>query len=258
LTNEGNVLDGQRTSREWSERRTDLCVFPVGAFEQHSGHLPLAADDIEAEYFGAVVARALGAALLPVLNYGTSLEHTGLAGTITLRPETLMRIVRDVADEVEAQGFRTMILLNGHGGNYALTPVVRDINRADRALKILKVDFWTFVDEGLLEARSKGLMDLHAGEFETSLILALRPDLVGRERPDLAPRVQGFTQPDLTTFGVGYLSAHGGCGPASLASREKGLKIVASIERNMVQHIRERLRWLEADRTYSGKERDQR
>jgi len=258
LTDEGNVLDGVKTSRDWGARGTDLCVFPVGAFEQHSVHLPLCADNIEAEYFGAVVARELGAALLPVLNYGTSLEHTGFAGTITLRPETLMRIVRDVADEVEAQGFRTMILLNGHGGNYALTPVVRDINRADRPLKVLKVDFWTFVDEGLLEARDRGLMDIHAGEFETALMLALRPELVGPDRPDLAPRVQGFTQPDLTTFGVGYLSAHGGCGPASLASREKGLKILASIERNMMHYIRERLRWLEADRTYSGKERDQR
>lgn len=252
------VLDGECTSREWQQRAGDVCVLPIGAFEQHSVHLPLAADNIEAEYFGAFVARELGAALLPVLAYGTSLEHTGFRGTITLRPETLMRIVRDVAEECEAQGFRTMVLLNCHGGNFCLTPAVRDINRRDRPLKVLKVDFWTFVDEALLDAPRQGLTDIHAGEFETSLLLALRPDLVKDERPDLAPSVERFQQADLTTFGVGYFSDSGAMGPSSLASEEKGRRIVASIERNMMPWIRQRLEWLERNRTYSGKGQDQR
>lgn len=247
------LLDGRRTSFEWRDAAPDICVFPVGAFEQHSTHLPLAADNIEADYFGRFVAEQLGAALLPTQAIATSLEHTGFMGTVTLRPETLMQIVRDVADDVEMMGFKTMILLNCHGGNFALTPVVRDINRRDRALKILKVDFYAFFDRETLEGGRQGKWDIHSGEFETSLMLALAPELVKDKRSDLEPNVQGFVQSDLTTFGVGTLSDSGSCGPASLGSKEKGEAIVASIKTNMMAHIRERLEWLDQNRTYSGK-----
>ena len=251
----GKVLDGTCTSRQWEEADPKVCVFPVGAFEQHSCHLPLAADDIEADYFGRFVAEELGAALLPTLNYGTSLEHSGFKGTISLKPETLMQIVRDVVAEVEGQGFETMIIVNGHGGNFALIPVVRDINRQDRKLKIILANGYGLVDEGILECRDQGRPDIHAGEYETSLMLALRPDLVGPERLDLEPAVEGFRQPDLSTFGVGYVAPAGAFGYPSMASREKGERILASLKRNLIALIRQRLAWLEQKRNYSGKER---
>jgi len=250
------LLDGSLPSSEWARRAPKLCVFPVGTFEQHSRHLPLLADDIEAQYFGEFLARELGAALLPVLNYGTSLEQTGFRGTVSLRPETLMQIVRDVADEVERQGFETMILLNSHGGNYSLGPVVRDINRRDRSLKILLVDWFAFADRSFLDAAKMGRGDLHAGEFETSLIMVLRPELVRPDGPDMVPAVQGFVQPDLNTFGVGYVAPEGAYGLPSLASREKGERLVASIKTNMLRHVRERLAWLAQRRGYTGKGRN--
>ena len=147
MPKQNSLLDGTRTSPEWRKARPKLCVLPVGSFEQHSTHLPLATDNIQVEYFARFIARELGAALLPTLPYGTSLEHSGFPGTFTLRPETLMQIVRDIADAVERQGFTTMILLNGHGGNFALVPVVRDINRSDRKLKILLMTWYDFKDE---------------------------------------------------------------------------------------------------------------
>jgi len=248
------LLDGSRTSLEWEERAPTLCVLPIGTFEQHSRHLPLLSDDVEAAYFGEFVARELDAALLPVLNYGTSLEQTGFKGTVTLRPETLMRIVRDIADEVEGQGFTTMIVLNAHGGNYALGPVVRDINRRNRKLKILLVNFWQGLDRDILDAPKLGKPDMHAGEFETSLMLALKPEWVNKDRAvDMEPTVEGFEQPDLNTFGMGYNAPAGAYGVPSLASREKGEKIIASIKRNIVPHIRQRLEWLDRNRTYRGK-----
>ena len=247
------ILNGERTSPEWKDADSKICVFPVGAFEQHSRHLPLASDNIEAEYFGRFVAAELGAALLPTLNFGTSLEHSGFRGTISLHPETLMQIVRDVADEVERQGFTTMILLNGHGGNFALIPVVRDINRLDRTLKILLVDWWKQPDPGILDCPKQGKTEVHAGEFETSVMLALRPELVKPERPDIRPTVEGFQQPDLTTFGVGYVAPEGAFGYPSLASAEKGRRLLESLKRNLIAHIRQRLEWLEKNRNYSGR-----
>ena len=178
------LLDGTCTSPAWAQAAPKVCVFPVGAFEQHSRHLPLASDDIGAQYFGEFVARELGAALLPTLNYGTSLEQTGFKGTVTLRPETLMQDVRDVAAEVEEQGFAVMIILNGHGGNHVLAPVARDINRRNGKLKILVVNHYEFADWQVLDGPKQGKTDLHSGEFETSLLLAIVPELVGKERPD--------------------------------------------------------------------------
>ena len=121
-----SILDGSKTSFEWQRRRPRLCVLPVGAFEQHSRHLPLQTDNFKVEYFARFIAGELNAALLPTLNYGTSLEQSGFTGTISLRSETLMHVIRDIAAEVEAQGFTEMILLNGHGGNFALAPAVRE------------------------------------------------------------------------------------------------------------------------------------
>ena len=230
---------------------------PIGAFEQHSCHLPLATDSIEAEYLGRFVAHELDAALLPVLNYGTSLEHAGFSGTVTLRPETLMQFVRDVADAVEKQGFTTMIILNVHGGNHALGPVVRDINRQDRKLKILLTHFAAPPEGDMLESAASGRPDIHAGELETSLMMVLRPELVKGNGPDIRPTVDGFQQADLDTFGMGFIAPEGAYGHPSLASREKGERALESIKADLIRHIRQRLDWLEKNRTYSGRGTDE-
>jgi len=253
MPNEHEILDGTKTSAEWGQAAPSVCVLPVGTFEQHSIHLPLICDDFQAEYFAMVVARELGAALFPTVNYGTSLEQTGFPGTLTLRPETLMQVIRDIAAAAEEQGFTTMIIVNAHGGNYCLGPVVRDINRRDGRLKIILVDFWTFIDEDILDSPMLRKTDIHSGEFETSLMLALAPEWVKPGAVDMESPVENWRQSDLNTFGMGFFAEHGAAGCPSLASREKGERIVASIKKNMLRHIKERLEWLERNRTYSGK-----
>src|SRR5690349_11754551 len=119
------MVDGRNTTEEWQMHAGDVCILPIGSFEQHGGHLPLSTDILGAEYFARVLAEDLGAALLPALPFGTCMEHTGFRGSVSLRPETLMQVIRDVADEMERQQFRVLVLLNGHGGNFALGPVVR-------------------------------------------------------------------------------------------------------------------------------------
>jgi creatinine amidohydrolase/Fe(II)-dependent formamide hydrolase-like protein/GNAT superfamily N-acetyltransferase len=249
------MIDGHETTRDWERHAGDTVVWGIGSFEQHSRHLPLCTDALVADYFARMIAEHLDGALLPTLDFGTSLEQTGFRGTITLRPETLMQVVRDVAGEVESQGFSHLVILNGHGGNHCLAPVVRDINRVDRDLKILLVHFWEHCDPAIARSAEPAGPDLHAGEWETSLMLALHPEQVGEDRQNRRPETDAdipLEQKDLTTFGIGHLNPDGSGGYPTRASRDKGRAIVASIRERMLPYVRDRLARLRQRRRYAG------
>ncbi|MBN1541375.1 GNAT family N-acetyltransferase [candidate division KSB1 bacterium] len=240
-------LTGRQTALEWNVSTSRIAVLPVGSFEQHAHHLPLDTDILLADYFAARLADYSNAALLPVLPFGTCSEQIGFRGSVGLRPETVMAVVRDICDQVEQQNFSLLILVNMHGGNFSLAPVVRDFNRSDRALKVLLC-----YPPELVEAIDG---DLHAGEWETSLMLALFPERVGSERIDVDdPRwLQGeFLRSDLNHWGVGAISPRGALGFPSRASVEKGKRIAAELKTAMCRWFDQRLEWLEQSRTYAG------
>jgi len=248
------MLDGSSTTVDWQKHTGDICVLPVGSVEQHDAHLPLLSDCLSVEYFARMVAEDLGAALLPVQPYGNCLEHSGFRGSMTLRPETLMQVVRDLADEVERQGFRIMVLMNGHGGNSSLQSVARDINRVDRPLKILLVSYWEFADPAIANGPHAG-KEIHAGEWETSMMMALTPKLVGRARNDLRlekGEVFPLERSDLTMFGTGHFNPTGAMGFPSRASSAKGRAIMASVRKRMLPVVRDRIARLRRDSRYAG------
>jgi creatinine amidohydrolase len=251
------MISGLDTTADWQQYSTNVAVLPVGAFEQHGTHLPLDTDVRGSEYFARVIAQEMDGALLPALPFGTSLEHAGFRGTVTLRPETLMRLLQDIARDLEAQAFRILIIVNGHGGNFCLGPAVREWNRTDRALKILLVHWWEFCDPALT---SNAVLDVHAGDFETSVMLAIAPDLVRAERihetatrPHAGDEEIPLRQSDLNSFGVGHFSLGGAIGDASQATAEKGHAIVAAVRENMLAFVRDRLARLAATPRYSGR-----
>lgn len=248
------MVTGENTTYDWQAAKTNIAILPVGAFEQHSRHLPLLTDVIFAESMAKLAAEDLGAALLPAIPIGTSMEHTGFRGSFSLRPETLMQIIRDIADDAERQDFRILIVLNGHGGNHCLVPVCRDINRRDRPLKIILTDWYAFGDPSILATANKPGMNFHAGEHETSLMMALRPDLVGKERPDARYPKQKvpLRQADLTTFGIYQLSPEGVIGWSSEASKETGEAILASSRKGLTRFLKDRIARLRRDPRYSA------
>ena len=249
-----HLLDGTSTTVDWQTATTRLAVLPIGSFEQHGGRLPLLTDTMLAEYFAKRLAVTLDAALLPVLAYATCLEHTGFRGSISLRPETAMAVIRDIIFSLEQQHFQRVIIVNGHGGNFFLGPVLREINAQDRSIKILTVDCGGPFDSSE-EGRCYHGCELHAGAGEISRIMAIHPDVV--KPPSAALPLAGkanprFQRSDLNTFGVGVYDASGVWGDPSGGSAAIGKAMNDSIYDNQVKHVKERLAWLDVQPGYAG------
>src|SRR6202049_3772358 len=96
--------------------RDDRCVLPLGSTEQHA-YLSLSVDSILSERLAAEAAEPLGVPVFPVLAYGITPYFRAFPGTITLRVQTYMSIVRDILDALAEHGFKRILIVNGHGGN---------------------------------------------------------------------------------------------------------------------------------------------
>jgi len=232
--------------RHWIEHSSDalarlptdrlVAVLPVGAVEQHGPHLPLSVDS---RIVGALVdrlAKALPeqshALFLPVQMIGKSNEHEEYPGTLTLRAETFLAVIRETAECVRSAGVRKLVVLNAHGGNSSLLDVAGREIRVATGMLVVNVNWW---DVGLppgLYAEQEVRHGIHAGEMETSVMLHLDPDQVdfakaGNFRPRSADWESGFRHLRLSRGGrvawrVRDLHPAGACGNAAAASPEAG------------------------------------
>ena len=247
------MLDATKTTFDWQANPADVCVLPVGSVEQHGAHLPVLTDVILGDYFGAIIADGLNAALLPTLPYGTCLEHSAFRGSFTLRPETLMQVVRDLADAAEQQGFKFLVLVNSHGGNFCIGPAARDINRLNRPIKILMVNWWEFCDPAVASEGTGPIKEIHAGAWETSLLMVIRPDLIGTDCRDWIVDPHDplpLDRRDLTMFGSGRINPSGTLGFPSQANRELGQAVIDSIRKNIFPYLHDRIARLRRDPRY--------
>jgi creatinine amidohydrolase len=206
-------------------------VVAVGATEQHGPHLPTMTDARIGDAVAELVARRLGDALVArTIAVGVSEHHLAFGGTISLKPETLKLILRDYADSLARCGFSRIVFVPTHGGNF---PAVREAIDEARAAHP-GVDVAGYTDllgfAGFLNRVSADFgvsaeaSGAHAGENETSMMMALEPELVDAKRfaaGYLGPlggaevkRILERGMPDLTSNGV--LGDPGG------ASAEKG------------------------------------
>src|SRR5215510_3564632 len=114
------MFTAENTTDEIRRGRPRMAILPVGATEQHSRHLPLATDTLVVEAVAQRVAKKLNAYCLPALPFSISHMHRGSHGSVWLRNQTLVSVVRDIAVSVRHDGFKQLVLLNGHGGNFIL------------------------------------------------------------------------------------------------------------------------------------------
>ena len=164
-------------------------VWPMGAFEQHGPHLPLATDTLFSErILSSVLSElALNAPIwsLPSQSIGFSPEHSGFPGTLSLSSGLLTQLIIEVGTQLSAQGVKRLVLFNAHGGQIGLLQAAaRELRVQAPSMAILPCFLWSGVPG--LDALIPGdelLGGLHAAQAETSLMLALEPQLVGEARP---------------------------------------------------------------------------
>ncbi len=243
------MVDYTDTARDWALSRSDLIFLPVGSLEQHGDHLPINSDCRIAEYFSRKLADHFQAAMLPVLPIASCLEHTGWRGAFTLKPETLMNVIRDIAENAEMQNYRVMVVITGHGGNFPLGPACREWNRRDRKLKLILLHPYEYG----APLFTSGRMDMHAGEYETSLLRYICGEPFEFTGDYPTGNVSGdLVQSDLNTFGVGCLNPHGIPGHPEDASLELGQKLAELMESRCISLLESRLARLAKNPRYSG------
>ena len=164
-------------------------IWPFGAVEQHGPHLPLATDSIFVDEIICEVLKLIPSDLpikkLPTQYIGFSPEHKGFDGTISLSSDLITSMIKEVGVQLADMGFKRLILMNAHGGQISLlNTAARELRSIVPKMSIFPCFLWKGVD-GLSELLTKDEIEngLHASLAETSLMMTLKSELVGDERP---------------------------------------------------------------------------
>jgi creatinine amidohydrolase len=221
-------------------------VFAVGSNEQHGPHLPTCTDSLIGDVLANEVTLRLGKALqAPTINVGCSEHHMAFPGTIDLKPETLKNLIRDYCVSLAKQGFKNIVILPSHGGNFNVVREATD--ELNRSLEGTKVVSYTDL-KGLLgfltEFSSKygitaGESGAHAGESETSMVLAIRKDLVDMEQVR-----EGFVGnyeekiPVIFSQGIRAVTENGVVGDPRKAEASRGEEYLELWAEKMVEFVR--------------------
>ena len=256
--------------RHWSDLTTAdfasldkaraMAVMPVAAIEQHGPHLPLSVDtDIANGVIAASIphiAPDLPALFLPTQAVGYSPEHTRFAGTLTLKAETVLRLWTEIGECVSASGVKKLVLFNAHGGQVGLMDVVARDLRARLGMLVYSVNWFhlPLLDEAgrdlnAMFSNEEHRFGIHAGEIETSLMLALSPD---RVRMQHAANFASKSQDRASQFSIlgngksaklGWqmqdYNPHGAVGNATAATADKGRAVLEAAGRALARLLSE-------------------
>jgi creatinine amidohydrolase len=226
-----------------AERPHEVALLPVGATEQHGPHLPAGTDTIIAKALSEAVSARTGAIVLPAVAVGCSFGHgTVLPGTLSHSPERLSDMVRDMVEWAAVSGLRRVLAINGHFGNQAALAIAGDHLRHEHPeLRFGVLHWWSLTPDISAETLADG-DDVHANRAETSLMLAVAPDLVrlgelaNADDPD---RTEGL----VFRYTAPRLSGNGVTGSPSEATVELGRMLLdqvvatmcAAVERGRVE-----------------------
>jgi creatinine amidohydrolase len=177
---------------DWAEYRTTeytqidpmrtIAILPTAAIEQHGPHLPVGVDTMIAEGLLALLRQRcpedLDIRILPVQAVGKSNEHLHAPGTLTLSAENALRIWVEIGLSVARAGVKKIVIVNSHGGNLDLISILSRELRVQAGMLAVKCQWGSFGQPQGMYPPEELAYGIHGGDVETSLMLALRPELV--------------------------------------------------------------------------------
>lgn len=232
-----------------NDRKEWIVVLPLGAYEQHGPHLPFETDTLIAEGIVSRLKVALPAGLpvtfLAAEPVGYSIEHIDIAGSKTLAFDEAVHRWLGIAEKLNGLGIRKFVMLNAHGGNSPLMTIVATEARVRFDMLAVATSWTRFgVPDGVIAPDDKAI-DIHGGDIETSVMLALHPDKVNMSKAAHFPSrqsdfIKSFRHlraygPHAFGWKMSDLSAQGVAGNASAATTEKGEKLIAHSVKGLVE-----------------------
>ena len=227
-------------------------ILPIAATEQHGSHLPLATDRMIGEHFASQLHAAAPekVLILPAVAIGCSDHHMDFPGSLTLSHNTFSLQVEEIITSVIKHGFTNIVILNSHGGNQGIGQVIAErIGYRHPECELVMTSWWQIAREHLLKITDTGFGGVgHAGEFETSLMLLIAPDLVRNEKIDKGANQQKLKWADgdlLHGPSASYyrtmkqLTPNGVFGDPRAASVEKGKQITEVVIKSLLQILQD-------------------
>jgi creatinine amidohydrolase len=250
-------LYGEMTWPEIKEAAAQnrVAVVPVATVEDHGLHLPI---DTDVRLCWAACDRAVAqipdrAILIPMINHGYSPHHMDFPGPITIGWDTFIKYMLDVCKSLVSHGFRRILIVNGHGSNTPFIDITARLTVVETGACAAAINYWNApgvheVAESLRESDKIGGMN-HACEFETSIYLALRPDLVDMSKAvrelghhptkNYWTDLVGGDGPLAMMEHWSALSQSGVMGDPTKASAEKGEKLLNAAAAGLIEIIDE-------------------
>lgn len=234
--------------KEALENGFETIIVPIGSIEQHGPHLPLGTDTFIGEVLAVKIAEKLGKTIVaPVISIGCSQHHMGFPGTLTLKPETLMQIIRDVCSCLVKHGFKRIILLPTHGGNFApVKTVIMELAIELKDIKIispLELEEFIRVTNSVIAEYGVSFREAgsHSGATETSVMLAIKSELVRMDRA-IEGYTGDYTISQIYSHGVKAISETGVLGDPRKANEKAGKRILEELTEYYVEKIEKEFR----------------
>lgn len=216
-------------------KKIKRAIIPVGSLEQHGAHLPVSTDSLIAEYIARLLSEKVGAFVLPVISYGVSFEHKPMFN-VSLRNSTLSTMLCDTCISLAENRIREIIILNGHHGNTgALQYIPQEVqSKIPSDVNIHTLHYWQMMTPEFD----------HAGEVETSLVLAIAPELVHMDRAmpnskDLSKSKAAYRSLTNAPGSFPNITGNGVWGDPMKATASKGDKMIKEILANLTKTIDE-------------------
>jgi creatinine amidohydrolase len=217
-------------------KKIKRAIIPVGSLEQHGAHLPVSTDSLIAEYIARLLAEKVGAFVLPVISYGVSFEHKPMFN-VSLHNSTLSKMLCDACVSLAENRLREIIILNGHHGNTgALQYIPQEVQSKipTTQIKIHTLHYWQMMTSEFD----------HAGEIETSLVLAIAPELVHMHRAmpnskNLSKSREAYRSLTNVPGSFPKVTGNGVWGDPTKASASKGDRLIREITANLTKIVAE-------------------